>query len=192
LQIPDEENSVTDSPHDEPSDAVKYLCVAVLATTVFLAGQVQVASSASIDAQTKETLSAKQVERIVSRERFRAIAVACGSLLVGFILTILLWKRSQRARAAALLVMLAVFVGAANAVWDCLFGGQRAQAPILLSVLSVAMLAASIASIAFLLAPAVRRQFVGDLSDLARARREGEEIWGLESEIQRRKEEGKG
>jgi len=183
---------VPDPVSDEPADAVKYLCVAVLATAVLLAGQVQVASSASIDAQTKESLSPERVEWIVSRERFRAIAIACGSLLTGFILTILLWKRSQRARAVTLLVMFAVLVGAANAAWDCLLGTQRAELPILLPVLSIALLLASIVSIGFLLAPAVRRQFVGDLSDLARARREGEEIWGLDNEIQRRKEEGRG
>lgn len=176
---------------DEPADAIKYMCVAVLATAVLLAGQVQLASSAAVDALAKDTLSPERVAWIVSRERFKAISIACASLLVGFVLTILLWKRSQRARAATLLAMLAVLVYASNAAWDCLSPAEGAQAPLLLPVLSIALLAASLASVAFLLSPAVRRQFVGDLADLARARREGEEIWGLESEIQRRKDQGK-
>lgn len=180
-----------DSIPDEPADIIKYMCVAVFATAVLLAGQVQVASSAAVDALAKDTLSLERVEWIVSRERFKAISMACGALLVGFVLTVLLWKRSQRARAVTLLVMLAALVYGANAAWDHVLGAQRAQAPILLPVLSIALLVAALVSVAFLLAPPVRRQFVGALSDLARARREEEQIWGLEGEIQRRKDAGK-
>ena len=182
---------------NEPGRAVKYLCAAVMVTAALLAGVVRLSGmvrARAIEAHALTEDLAPEIDRqaradrLVRTEATKTYVLAGLAVLAGFALALLMWKRIQKARALALLAMLAVLIYGVALTWDYVFSDARADAPLGLSALSIALAASSVVSIAFLLHPSVRREFFGDLSQLAETRRAREGIWGLDAELQRREQ----
>ena len=122
--------------------------------------------------------------RVVLSGGSAVLAVAC--LAVGVGLAVGIWKLLQKVRAVTLLGLMGLFVYAVLGVWEA-FGGAGAEgATATVRVASALLVAADVLGIALILHPAVRRVFIGDLSELARARRQQDEIWGLKEELARR------
>ena len=191
------EEQVEYVPGNEPAHAVKYLCAAVMVTAALLAGVVRLSGmvrARAIEAQAlAENLDPEidreaRADRLMRQEEIKASILAGLAVLAGFALALLMWKRIQKARALALLAMLAVLIYGVALTWDYVFSDARADAPLGLSALSIALAASSVVSIVFLLHPAVRREFFGDLKQLSETRRAREGIWGLEGELERREQ----
>ncbi|MFH0964958.1 MAG: hypothetical protein V2A58_13240 [Planctomycetota bacterium] len=118
------------------------------------------------------------------------LAGACVLAAVG--LAVGIWKLSQKARAITLLALMALLVYAALGAWEAFGGAPGEGVSAVLRVVSVGLVATDIVGITLILHPAVRREFIGNLSELAKTRQRQEEIWGLKEELARREEAERG
>lgn len=136
------------------------------------------------------TLLAAHVRIIYGEEGgTKALAAGAVCIAVSVLLALGLWKVSQRARGIAVLFLLALLLYAVNAVWNAFLVEEAAPASA--KVMSGLLALSTLAGLVLILHPKVRRTFVGDIAEMARTRQTRGEIWGLEGEIRRRKEEGR-